>query len=576
MTDPILPDSDSAPPMKRPSRAVFARLAGMMAVVAIVAGVSYWFARPLWQERPTICEEPAVVEKRDFTITPTDGEAAAPAALPLRAELVPEGVTIDPATVSADTVTLFRVRDRSRVSIQAEVESGGRAVRITPHTPLEPQTNYAWSVGPGIRDSAGGAVASQQMAFSTAPASPLALPAFEQIPLPATEELGITCLTVGPDRRLWAAVDDGRLMRFDIADDGTLSNKQEMRSLVDAHGGQPRLIGGFAFDPASTADRPIVWVTHTSFGFIHMGDWQGAVSRLSGAMLETVEPVLVNLPRSARDHILHQPVFGPDGCLYFQSGSMTSYGQPDGYWGWRREHPLAAAVLRIDPKKLPAKLPLDVKTTDEAGPYDWRAADAPVTIFAGGMRVAFDLVWHRSGYLFAPVNGSSAGGNTPAGPGAPLLWAVPDSEHDSLFRVDAGGYFGHPNPSQGTYVLNGGNPTSGPDFAEQSAYPVGTQPEKNWRPAVYDFGTHVSPNGVFAYRGEGPLNGALVVCRYNVGNDLLAINIDDKGEVSGVIANVPGWGDLQNPLDACQDAKRGNVYVSEYGKHAITLLRQKK
>ncbi|HEX8322940.1 MAG TPA: Ig-like domain-containing protein [Tepidisphaeraceae bacterium] len=562
----------------RPRRAARSRLIAAVAVLgvaAVLAGTGVHFARTYWREPPTVCEESAVAEKKVFTTTPTDGTADAPVDRPLRAELVPEGVTLDPATVGPGTVTLFRVSDRSAVPARVTVESGGRALALTPDEPLQPRTNYAWTIGEGVRDTAGQPVAPLQMAFCTAPAGPLQLPAFEQVPLPVTEGLGVTCVTIGPDGRLWGAVDDGRILRFDIDANGTLSNKQEYQSLVDANGGQPRLIGGIAFDPASTAERPVLWVTHTSFGFINMGDWQGAVARMSGPNLEKVEPVVVNLPRSARDHILHQPNFGPDGCLYFQSGSMNSYGEPDGYWGWRREHPLSAAVIRIDPKKLPAKLPLDVKTLDDGGRYDWRSPDAPVTVFAGGMRVAYDVCWHSSGRLFAAVNGSSQGGNAPAGPNAPLLWAIPNSEHDWLFRVEPGGYYGHPNPSQGKYVLNGGNPTTGPDFAEQPAYPVGTRPEKNWQPAVFDFGTHVSPNGMTEYRGDGPLDRALIVCRYNVGNDLLAIKIDEKGNVAGVIANVPGWGNLQNPLDVCQDPVRGNLYVSEYGKHAITLLRRK-
>jgi hypothetical protein len=51
--------------------------------------------------------------------------------------------------------------------------------------------------------------------------------------------------------------------------------------------------------------------------------------------------------------------------------------------------------------------------------------------------------------------------------------------------------------------------------------------------------------------------------------------VNEKGQVAGVISGVPGWGEFDSPLDACQDVKRGNVYVSEYGKHVITLLRKK-
>lgn len=552
-------------------------LAAAVGVVAV--GLGGWsfrhqIASRLHGEAPTVCEESPVAEVKIFSVAPGDASAVAPLDQPVRAEIVAEGLQLDPATVSAATVALFRVRDRKVVEASVSIEEDGRAIVLKPAKPLEAQTNYQFVITNGIKDRNGQAVAPVQTAFSTVPSSPLNLPTFEKVALKETAGLGITCVTTGPDGRLWCTVDDGRILRFDIADDGTLSNRVEIKSL-SASLGKPRLIGGIAFDPASTADNPIVWVTHTSFGFINMADWQGAVSRLSGPNLEKVEPIVVNLPRSARDHIIHQPVFGPDGCLYFHSGSMSSFGDPDGYWGWRAEHPFSAAVVKLDPRKLPAKLPIDAKTTADGGSYNWESADAPLTVFASGVRVAFDICWTKSGQLFAAVNGSSAGGNTPAGPNSPKLWAVPQPEHDWLFHIEQGKYYGHPNPSQNGYVLNGGNPTAGPDFAEVPGYPVGTQPEANWSPAVFDFGDHVSANGTFQYQGDGPLDGCLVVCRYNVGSDLIAIKLDEKGQVTSVISGVPGWGEFDSPLDACQDTKRGNVYVSEYGKHELTLLRKK-
>ena len=39
-----------------------------------------------------------------------------------------------------------------------------------------------------------------------------------------------------------------------------------------------------------------------------------------------------------------------------------------------------------------------------------------MTVYASGIRNAFDLVWHTNGQLYVPTNGSAAGGNTPATP----------------------------------------------------------------------------------------------------------------------------------------------------------------
>ena len=47
-----------------------------------------------------------------------------------------------------------------------------------------------------------------------------------------------------------------------------------------------------------------------------------------------------------------------------------------------------------------------------------------------------------------------------------------------LFRIERGGYHGHPNPSRGEFVLNGGNLTDGKDTADVLDYPPGTPPER--------------------------------------------------------------------------------------------------
>ena len=55
-----------------------------------------------------------------------------------------------------------------------------------------------------------------------------------------------------------------------------------------------------------------------------------------------------------------------------------------------------------------------LRTEDTEVPYVL-ADDAPVTIFAAGIRNAYDLVWHSNGYLYVPTNGT-AYGDTPASP----------------------------------------------------------------------------------------------------------------------------------------------------------------
>ena len=135
------------------------------------------------------------------------------------------------------------------------------------------------------------------------------------------------------------------------------------------------------------------------------------------------------------------------------------------------------------------------------------------------------------------------------------------------------GYYGSPNPKRNQYILNGGNPTSGVNPAEVVAkdgyagYPVGTQPDPNYKGFAYDFGRNRSPNGVIEYKSNtfgGALKNKLLVVEYSGGDDILALgpgadgNIP-RGNVTQVISS------LINPLDLIEDTRKnlGNLYVAE-------------
>ena len=332
--------------------------------------------------------------------------------------------------------------------------------------------------------------------------------AFDQVALPGTQGQLWTSVNIGPDSKLYATTVDGSIVRWTINSDGTLGASQTITSIVDAEG-DDRIITGLAFAPGSTASNLVAYVTHTDFNDVttdqpdELGvDFSGKITRLSGANLQTVQDVVTGLPRSIRDHLTNQPSFGPDGRLYVPQGANTAMGQPDAAWGFRNEHLLNAAILAVDVDAIGSGT-VNVHTEDE-DPYDPFADDAPVTIYATGLRNAYDMAWHSNGRLYVPTNGSAAGGNTPQSPQPdsaefgddridlgengpftgdfiPGLNNVPQTQNDYLFRVVEGGYYGHPNPTRDEWVLNGGNPTSGVDSAEVSAYPTGTRPDRNYR-----------------------------------------------------------------------------------------------
>ena len=162
-----------------------------------------------------------------------------------------------------------------------------------------------------------------------------------------------------------------------------------------------------------------------------------------------------------------------------------------------------------------------------------------------------------------------AGGNTPGGNGVPAITRVADDENDWLFHVTPGKYYGHPNPQQHHYVLNAGNPGSRHDSSVIPIYPLGTQPDPQWEPPAFDFGPHVSADGIIEYRGNavgGKLDRKLIVCRFNVGSDLIVLGLDPQGAVNNVQTPVAGPDQVVGVADAggvdCQRRVGGEGVVT--------------
>ena len=432
--------------------------------------------------------------------------------------------------------------------------------------------------------------------LAAAPAATAAV-TFEQISLPTATGKPFTSVTIGPDGKLYAATLTGEIVRFPITSNGTTGTAEVISSLQAANGGSQRMLIGLAFDPASTAGNLVLWVTHSHYAFTNGPDWTSKLTRMSGPSLATVQDYVVGLPRSYRDHLTNSLAFGPDGALYVIQGSNSGMGAPETVWGNRPERKLTAAVLRVDLAAITSP-PLDVKT-EEGGTYDPLAPLAPVKVYASGIRNAYDLLWHSNGQLYVPTNGSNQGGNTPAspnplpsscltridsgtngpytGPQVPGLTNVTQVQSDYLFRVVQNGYYGHPNPERCEWVQNGGNPTSGSDTAEVSAYPVGTQPDRNWRGSAFDFGLHRSADGVIEYTKDtfgGALQGKLLVTRYSQGDDIIVLTPGAPNQdIVSSQTGIAGFTGFSDPLDLVENPAKGHIYVTEYGAQRIRLLR---
>lgn len=554
-----------------------------VALVAVGGGLVWVAGRFARQELATTINQ-AGRPRVTATRPPKDATDVSPVTAVI-ADIVLGGTAgVDESTLAAG-LNLVRTRDNAPVAVLANSSGGGDDLVLKPDAPLELGTQYTFRVTSELKTTDGRSFDPADVTFTTAKAFEVSRypAAFEKVPLPNTamEQDAFTSLAIGPDGLLYAGTFAGMIHRYQINGDGTLGPMPPITAILQNNGG-PRLLTGIAFDPKSTFANPILWVNHGQFAMKNnrpegADDWTGKLSRLRGTDLDRYEDVLIGLPRAYKDHLNFQIAFGRDGALYFAQGSNTSVGDVDVKWGYRPERKLTAAVLRLDIDRL-GKLPLDVKTED-GGTYNPAAPNAPLTIYATGVRSAFKLLLHRNGHLYTGVNGAAGNeGNTPASPDGrvPAVRDIKQTTNDLLLKISNGGYYGHPNPTRGQYVLNGGNPTAGADPQEITAYPVGTMPESNWQPPAFVFGKNYSPNGLIDFKLPGhPLDGSILVTRYSDGKDILVLKLNENGDVVETIAGLDGLTGLNAPLDLLQDPKTGNLYVAEYAGRQITLLKPK-
>lgn len=540
-------------------------------------------------------------------VTPANASVNVPPTASVVADLRLIAGGVNTSTLSNTTVTLRKAVDGTPVAANVITSGGGDVINLSPKAPLAPETLYQFTVTSSVKDVAGNAFVSWRSVFTTGSANPPGTLAFDKLDSGASGKT-FTSVTKGPDGKLYAATLDGYIERYTIAADGTLTGRKEISTVRDnatakgLPGAPNRTILGLAFDPASTASNPILWISSNT---MYAGesppsqpDWSSKIAKLSGPDLDTYTEVITNLPRSVKDHETNSLAFGPDGALYVSQGSNGAMGATDAAWGNRPEHLLNAAILRLDPAKLPESLPLNVQT-ESPGTYDPFAAAAPLTLYATGVRNAYDLVWHSNGHLYAPTNGSAAGGNAPetpsplpsacgnridkatrgayTDPSVPAITNNSQTETDYVFDVKQGRYYGHPNPARCEWALDGANPTAGADPFEMTAYPVGTQPDRNLDLSdTYDAGLHASADGAIEYRSNtfgGALKGKLLVVRYSDGQDIETFDVAPTGQLSNRTTGITGFTGFQQPLDLTEDTATGNLYVTEMGTSKIILLK---
>jgi hypothetical protein len=386
----------------------------------------------------------------------------------------------------------------------------------------------------------------------------------------------MTTVLFGPDRRLYAADAFGNLVCWDIADDGKPTGKNNI--LADPR--QSRQYIDLEWDPKADAQNLILWVSYAE-RLAAKDDrhyFTGTIARLALGEKIDEQVVVTGLPHGREkqggfDTLPHQPnglVF-KDGKLYQSVGSTSSSGGPPN-WGLP-EQLLSGCILEIDVGRIGSPLDVHPKTG-----YDPRAAGAPVRIFATGVRNALELVAHTNGRLYTATNindRAGRGDGVPDHPGIPgdqnALIAQTTPNHESLYLIERGRHYGHPNPARRQYVLGGGNPTAGVDPFEIPDYPVRTMPDDGYAPELmYPLWQHggTSPNGMIEYlpKSPHPLRGALIVCFYSAG-DIAVLPLRKDGRPTSIAKLRGPAGKLRfnGPLDITMDPATGILYVADFG-----------
>jgi PKD repeat protein len=567
--------------------------------------------------------------------------------------ITPDGYEIDKSTISGN-VNLYEVIGNSEILVPSNSNDsgGGDAITLTPIDFLKEKTTYIFRTTSGIEANRTGDLSDRipflpfSSKFTTGDfkndfVSQRDLSNVEFIRVQGGADLGegtfgerFSSLAIGPDGKLYGSTigdfqSDGKIFRWNIEPDGTLTNLEILspeltgspHPINGPRDNQNRLIIGFEFDPNSTEDNLVAYVTHSQAALTNGPAWDGKITKLTGPDLNVVQDLVIHLPRSTKDHLLNSITFDLDGKMYLGQGSNSAGGQPDPAWNNRPESLLAGAVLKLDLNKLPANLPLSVFTTDDIsiinsapssgltmsdGTYNPYSADSPLTVFASGVRNAYDLVWHSNGWLYVPINGTA--GNNSTAPNSPSTLSYPlarrmdgrtnipfapalfggESQKDWLAKTKGGSYHGHPNPYRGEFVLNhGGVPYSGiPGQLEIShrdvaKYPTDLLPDVNFRSPAFDFGKNKSPNGIIEYKSDafgGKLQGLIMVVRFSGQNDILVLEPNENGDIGAEYSTIPGLRGFVDPLDLVEDPKTGNIYISEYdranrGVARLTLLR---
>lgn len=379
---------------------------------------------------------------------------------------------------------------------------------------------------------------------------------------------GPTTLAFGPDGRLYTATVQGKIAAYTLDDGGNVIATQTINTLNSA--GNNGILG-IAFNPFDPPSPVRIYVAHGELFanggacFDGVSPYSGQVSVLTGPNFDVVEPLITSLPVSNHDHGINGMQFDNAGNLLICSGGNTNAGIPGCNIGNVPESPFSGGVLKAEVwrpdfngavqyvDRLSGAINMDQVFGDDVEPI--RGLD--LTVFAPGLRNAFDLVYTTANRIYATDNGPNPSFG-PASTSATTQSLNDPNEGDEFLLIEADHYYGHPNRNRGRcddrqnvyHDLNG-----------MSVEGVFTQMLTELTP---------STDGVMEYRSEtfnGEMRGDILVQKWNGPTRRIQLSADGRS----VLAN--------DPLNVTADAldivmgPAGTIYGANYSDNKITVLR---
>jgi glucose/arabinose dehydrogenase len=452
-------------------------------------------------------------------------------------------------SVSNKTIHITRPDGSGEIPVSVGIANVGNSADVTALARLDTSATYKLTVA-GVKDTSGKTLATFTENF-TVRSQGLPAPTFQRAQVSGINSERPATLTFDSSGDLYIG-EFGGMIR--VVTPNAAGTSATTKYTISTFAG--RTVLGLAIREVGGAKE--IWVSHSAINTTGeansaLPNYAGTISKLSGAGFSTKTDVITGIPRSAEFHQNNGIAFGPDGKLYVAVGGSTNLGGAAPEFGNRPERFMGAAILVADLTKITGSV--NIQPQSEGGSYPITKANMfsgsgftttlPVKIYVTGLRNPYDLVWTSGGQLFSTDNGANVGfGATPgAADGCPSQTPQNlDNTDDEINLIQAGVFYGHPNPARGECQYQAG-PTYGAD----------SQP-------FVKTGLNRSTDGIAEYRG--PANtllqgGDLIFVNYSFGDSVFRFRPTTK-EI--VLVNNP----FNNPIDVAVRAD-GRIFIAEFG-----------